>query len=348
MRVSNNMNYNQVKSSIERNRSETLDLQNQAATMKRINKPSDDPVGTSRTLGLRTDKLSAEQHLKNMEMARTYLNFTEAALGDLSEQLVRAKELAISQSSSASSSASTRMATSSEIDEMFKDVVGISNRRFGERYIFGGYKTTTSPFDNTGNYHGDDGSMKVEVDQGVFTAMNMPGSRVFHGKDFSLASVPENRRGANTPNYPTAPSMEHDQEQQPVEVRGPASIKNEKAEESTQGATGENVFGVLQALSAGLRSNDTVAIQETLERLDSALEQVVTLRSQVGSRLSSLNNTAEGLGKQKVDNSALLSSIEDADAFEVFTDITKNENTLKATLQTSGKLIQPSLLDFLR
>ncbi len=50
----------------------------------------------------------------------------------------------------------------------------------------------------------------------------------------------------------------------------------------------------------------------------------------------------------KVDDSAQLSTIEDADAFEVFTDITKNENTLKATLQTSGKLIQPSLLDFLR
>ena len=39
---------------------------------------------------------------------------------------------------------------------------------------------------------------------------------------------------------------------------------------------------------------------------------------------------------------------EDADAFELFSDISKKEATLQATLQTSGKLLQPSLLDFLR
>lgn len=361
MRVSNNMNYNQVKGNIEKNRSEMGDLQNQAASMKRITKPSDDAVGTARMLGIRTDKVGIEQYTKNLDQARTFLNYTESALGDLSELIIRAKELAIGQASDAGSNAETRLAVSAEIDQMFKDIISVGNRKFGERYIFGGYKTTHSPFDHKGHYKGDGGVIKVEVAKGVFASVNLPGDRIFLGKNDALKEIPQDRRGATTPNYPPAPSTEGENQnpaavQEQVPVRGPASVEDrrkllnqdEAVKPLEEGAEGENVFQVFRALSNGLRANDTVAIQETLERLDSALEQVVLLRSQVGSRVASLENTAESLGKTKIDDSALLSSIEDADAFEVFTDITKNENTLKATLQTSGKLIQPSLLDFLR
>jgi flagellar hook-associated protein 3 FlgL len=348
MRVSNNMNYDQVKGNIQKNRSEMSDLQNQAASMKRITKPSDDPVGTARMLGIRTDKTGTEQFLKNLDIAKTFINYTESSLGDLTELISRAKELAIGQSSDASANAISRAATASEIDQMFKDVVSIGNRRFGERYIFGGFKTTNSPFDADGSYQGDTGSIKIEVNKGVYASVNLPGDRVFMGRDNFLGKIPPDRRGATAPNYPPLPQPREDQEA--VEVRGPAS-ENPAAEGDAAPApesAGENLFQVFKALSNGLRANDTVAIQNTLERFDSALEQVVLLRSQMGARVASLDNTYQGLSKSKIDDSALLSSIEDADAFEVFTDITKNENTLKATLQTSGKLIQPSLLDFLR
>ena len=54
------------------------------------------------------------------------------------------------------------------------------------------------------------------------------------------------------------------------------------------------------------------------------------------------------LEKQKVDNQANISQLEDADIFATISDINKTEGTLQATLQTSGKVIQKSLLDFLR
>ena len=372
MRVSNNMNYEQVKGNIGKNRTEMADLQNQASSMKRITKPSDDPVGAARTLGLRTDTANTEQFMKNLDMARNFMNYTESALGDLSEVLMRAKELAIGQSSDASSSAQTRLATATEIDQLFSDTVNISNRKLGERFIFGGFKTTHSPFDHGGGFRGDKGHIKVEVSKGVFTTINLPGDKVFLGRNSPMAEVPDERKGATTPNYPPAPHSQED-----VQVRGPASEEpanpsrgpasidehgndvatkrkfeqlnaDEKVEPIVEGKDGENIFNVMHALSDSLRANDTLAVQDTLERLDNALEQVILLRAQVGSRVSSLDNTHESLGKNKIDDSTLLSSIEDADGFEVFTDITKNENALKATLQTSGKLIQPSLLDFLR
>jgi flagellar hook-associated protein 3 FlgL len=360
MRVSNNMNYEQVKGNIQKNRSEMADLQNQASTQKRITKPSDDPVGTSRMLGLRTDKMGNEQFQKNIDMAKSFLNYTESALGDLGSVIARAKELAIQASSDASSSAESRLAVATEIDQAFRDLVNIGNRKLGERFIFGGYKTTHSPFDHNGEYKGDQGPIKIEVSKGVFTTVNLPGDKVFLGKNDVIAQIPEGRKGATTPNYPGVKSEEEPAKdktpEQEVEMRAPASTnsrakqldEDEKIEKIQEGKQGENIFTVFKDLSNGLRANDTVAIQGTLERLDTALEQAILLRAQVGSRTASLENTTESLVKTKIDDSALLSSIEDADAFEVFTDITKNENTLKATLQTSGKLIQPSLLDFLR
>lgn len=351
MRISNSMNYGQAKSNISKNRNEMYELQNQAASMKRITKPSDDAVGTTRMLAIRTEKNNNDQFLKGLEMAKTFLNYSETALGQVTDLLVKAKELAISQSSEASSNATTRMATATEVEQMYNDLVNIGNRKFGDRFIFGGYKTMTNPFDSKGNYLGDDGEIKVEVTKGILTAINVPGDKIFHGRDNSLGTVPESRRGANTPNYPIPEKKEEIQ----IDARGPASIEALQDEEAkkekvdpTLSSSGESVFGAMRSLLTGLKANDTVAIQETLERLDTAIDQVVMYRAEVGSRIQSLDNTFEALGKGKVDNAALLSSIEDADPFNVFTDITKNENVLKATLETSGKLMTPSLLDFLK
>src|ERR1700744_3302280 len=129
MRVSNNMNYDQVKGNIQRNRSEMSDLQNQAATQKRITKPSDDPVGTARTLGLRTEKMGIDQFQKNGDLAKNFLNITESALGDITDLLVRAKELAIGQANDAGANAESRLAVSAEVEQIHNEMVAIGNRR---------------------------------------------------------------------------------------------------------------------------------------------------------------------------------------------------------------------------
>jgi flagellar hook-associated protein 3 FlgL len=109
-----------------------------------------------------------------------------------------------------------------------------------------------------------------------------------------------------------------------------------------------NVFKVLEELETGLRANDKEAIQESIDRFDSALAQVILSRSQVGARVATLNSGMDSLQKGQVDAKALVSNLEDVDNIELITDLNKTESTLKASLATSGKLIQPSLLDFLR
>ena len=66
MRVTDKMTQTQVMNNIQKNRSELSNLQNQAATMKRVTKPSDDPVASAKILINRTENRNLEQFEKNM------------------------------------------------------------------------------------------------------------------------------------------------------------------------------------------------------------------------------------------------------------------------------------------
>ena len=48
MRIADKMQFSQINQNVQKNRAEMSDLQNQAATQKRITKPSDDPLAASR------------------------------------------------------------------------------------------------------------------------------------------------------------------------------------------------------------------------------------------------------------------------------------------------------------
>lgn len=360
MRIADKMAFNQVNQNLTKNRSDMADLQNQAATQKRINKPSDDPLASARVLASRTEERGNTQFIKNINNARSFLEFSDQSLGELSEILVRAKELAISQSNDASGNAESRMVTASEIGQIYNQSVQIGNRKLGERYIFGGYKTQTMPFSQAGEYFGDDGDMKIQTHKDSFVAMNISGNKVFLGKGLGGDGIVRSRYEAPTDvNQLKEFQQEEIQRQEQnqeiesnyLETRGPASerrsSRSDKQDPVTGGA-GINLFSTLRNLEVSLRTNDKEGVQETLDTLDQAISQVVLARSEVGSRIMAVNNTMDSLQKAVVDNKVAASQLEDADAYQVISDINKTDSTLKATLETSGKLIQPSLLDFLR
>jgi flagellar hook-associated protein 3 FlgL len=335
------------------------ELQNQAALQKRVTKPSDDPLASARVLAARTEISGSGQFLKSINNAKTFLEYSEQSLGELNEALVRAKELAIGQSNDASASADSRKAVSNEVGELYQQAIQVGNRKLGDRFLFGGFRTTKPPFDKDGIYRGDGGQMQVVINKDSSVAMNMPGNHAFLGEPLEepKAGGPHGYKNLN------------EKLEQALELRGPASLTSavtadpahEKAQEAdpeavhtkpdlsdSGSANGVNVFKVLKDLEIGLKTNDKGSIQDSLEQIDAAITQVVLARSQIGARVSSLNAATETLTKDQIDAKTMASNLEDADTFQLVSDINKAEGTMKATLETSGKLIQPSLLDFLR
>ncbi|NUN07327.1 MAG: flagellar hook-associated protein FlgL [Bdellovibrio sp.] len=360
MRIADKMAFNQVNQNLTKNRSDMADLQNQAATQKRINKPSDDPLASARVLAARTEERGNTQFIKNINNARSFLEFSEQSLGELSDALVRAKELAVSQANDASGNTESRMVTAAEVEQLYNQAVQIGNRKLGERYIFGGYRTQNMPFDQQGEYSGDDGDIKIQIHKDSFVAMNVPGVKVFLGQGLGGDGIVRARNDSpsNVDELKRfqAEEMERQRGNQElekdfIETRGPASERRQSRtdkQDPVTGGAGVNLFKALKNLEVSLRTNDKQGIQDTLDTLDQAISQVVLARSDIGARVMVVNTTMDSLQKSVVDNKVTASQLEDADAFQVISDINKTDSTLKATLETSGKLIQPSLLDFLR
>jgi flagellar hook-associated protein 3 FlgL len=362
MRIADKMSFEQVNSNLAKNRSEMSQLQNQAATQKRVTKPSDDPVAAARVLGSRVELSGTKQYIKNLDFARSFLEITDQSLGELTDQLIRAKELALSQAGDAGSNELSRDVVATEIEQIYNQMVQIGNRQHGDRFIFSGFKTTTSPFDINGFYSGDSGEMMIHVDKGSFLAMNLPGAKVFLGEGLSKDGITHGTtQQARTIEEFVEQGQSQEIKSEPKKIdsepalyqREPSTVhggayQSDRKKEPAQSIAGVNLFAVVSDLTTALRANDKGAVQDALEYLDAATSQVVMARSQVGSRVMTLNSAMETLQKSKVDSNSFISQMEDADTFEVVSDINKAESTLKATLATSGKLIQPSLLDFLR
>lgn len=359
MRVTDKMVQNQVAKNIQRNRSELTQLQNQAATGKKVTTPSDDPVAAAKILVNRTDLKTAEQLEKNILEARMFLDTTEATLAQMTDAIIRAKELAM-QGASDTVGESQRAMIGSEVGQIFNSVLEMSNRRFGDRYLFGGYKTDTAPFNKEGQYLGDDGEIKIQNQQGNFVPMNLTGDRVFLGRaigsdDYLIQTdkVPQNSEELQQ--YKISEEDRQFQNEQKmeerIETRGPASIGRVQGmgkADPISGGEGVNIFSIIRGLDVALKTNDKLGIQSVLEPLDQALEQVSYVRAMLGGRINQLMATSEAMQKNAVDSKAIISQLEDSDLYKTMSDIAKAETTFKSTLETSGRVLNNNLMDFLK
>ncbi|MCO5142364.1 MAG: flagellar hook-associated protein FlgL [Oligoflexia bacterium] len=319
MRVGENSTLNTIKDSLNRSRIRMNDLQKQNATMKRVNAPSDDPVGNTKLMSIKNDQLDNEQFDRNANLAKTFLNYTDSSLEEMTNLVVRAKELALGQASSAANGPESRIMVAEEIKNILHEVSSISNRRLGDRFIFSGYKTATRPFDDSGKYAGDEGNIMVEVQKDVFVGMNIPGQDLFLGKMPQKISTLEGEGGG--PELANSPVISDPE---------------------------ENIFKTLDALRIGLMTNDIDMIRSTLEPLDKIRDRVITTRAQVGARTAGIDTALANSAKKNLFNAELQSNIEDSDIIQVVSDMAREETVLRASLQASNKMIQPTLLDFLR
>jgi flagellar hook-associated protein 3 FlgL len=328
MRVSDNTNFGVVRDSITRAKSRMENLQAETATLKKLNRPSDDPVGAAKVLEVRTDKVNNEQFQVNARLANAFLDNTDHALEDISEIVMRAKEIAIGQSSNASSTPESRYGVAEEVNQLFQRAVATGNRRIGDRYIFGGFKTTQSPVDADGHYLGDDGEMMVEIGREVFIGANLPGHEVFNTNPGGSADYRRMR-----------------QEKDDGSTEGPT---RRLASEGSEGPQNVNLFQQLKALRTGLLTGDMETIRGSLDAFDDLLGKVISLRSKIGSRVQSIAGNMSALERHNITNAQLTSTIEDADMTKVVSDLAKEETVFKSSLASSKHLIQPTLLDFLR
>jgi flagellar hook-associated protein 3 FlgL len=108
------------------------------------------------------------------------------------------------------------------------------------------------------------------------------------------------------------------------------------------------MLGSLMVLANALRESDQEGVNRLIQNFDDAMTNTLDTRSTVGTASLRLENTSGRLQDLQLGFTKLLSEEEDADLTKVITDLAAHENAYQAALMSAAKIIQPSLLDFLR
>jgi flagellar hook-associated protein 3 len=181
MRVTNNMVTSQVVFNIQRSLRRFMTLQTEMSSGKRINRPSDDPVGTLRDLDYRTELSKIGQFQDNVSQGQNWLNSYDSILDDVKLLLSDAKDVALAMSNDTYDTAQ-RQSAANEIEAAFDRLVQLSDSQIGGRRMFSGFRTKLNPFRVGAHgvtYLGDDGRIELEIESQVRQATNLTGAEVF-------------------------------------------------------------------------------------------------------------------------------------------------------------------------
>lgn len=109
-----------------------------------------------------------------------------------------------------------------------------------------------------------------------------------------------------------------------------------------------NAFKVLNDLKNGLNNNDQTAINQAIGDLDSRIDHVLEEWAEIGAKSNRLELTKNRLEDENNNLKNLLSDVEDADMAELVTKLKSEESVYEAALSAGARIIQPSLVDYLR
>jgi flagellar hook-associated protein 3 FlgL len=114
------------------------------------------------------------------------------------------------------------------------------------------------------------------------------------------------------------------------------------------GAGNTQLFTVLQGISDSIRSGDSDALNAGLDKLDKASDLMKNTLSDVGARYNRVTQMKQSAQDRLLSVTSQLSDVEDVDLPKTIMDMQLQQTSYQAALAASAKVIQPSLIDFLR
>lgn len=108
------------------------------------------------------------------------------------------------------------------------------------------------------------------------------------------------------------------------------------------------IFNVIGKLKTDLDNNDQQGLENDIAAIDAQLETVMAKRAEAGARSNRLETIAQQLDSTETNLTKNLSQVQDVDVAKVVVALNSQENVYRAALSVGARIIQPSLVDFLR
>ena len=311
-------------------------LQAQVSSGKKITKPSDDPSGTVSSVALRQQLRLNEQYTVQGDDGLSWLQSQDTALQTTSSQLRAARTLIIKALNDGVQSDGTRTANAVEVQGILQTVISLANSEYQGRSLFAGtagagravqlataaststadpYTPATYTWAATGT--GDPG-VERQIDAQTKVRVDTNGAKLF-GTDVAVNGQPAGQ------------SLFSLLQQIADEIKAPKSAGADIATGSPATPVPAN-----QRLST------------LLTRLDDATGKVLEGLADVGGRVGRIQRAQEVASSAKYELTDQLSKVEDVDLPAVLIQLSLQETAYKAALTATSKVLNTSLMDFIR
>ncbi|EIM08476.1 flagellar hook-associated protein FlgL [Planococcus antarcticus DSM 14505] len=109
-------------------------------------------------------------------------------------------------------------------------------------------------------------------------------------------------------------------------------------------ADANNLFQTLQSISTNLKAGTSI----DLDKIDAGIDRLLTVGAENGVRQNRVEAVENRLLDSNLELKSMLSRVEDIDYAEAVIKLKSEESVYQASLAATSKIIQPSLMDFLR
>lgn len=149
VRVTQGLLYSSSVYGMNKSLSAYMESQLQSSSMKKLNRPSDDPAGAGRVISYRSKLNTLDRYSKNIEQATGWLGTADSVLGSgtgsIQTILSAIQTLALDMSGSDVTEAS-RHETSVAVREYYEQLMNLANSTFEGHHIFAGHKIDSPPY----------------------------------------------------------------------------------------------------------------------------------------------------------------------------------------------------------
>jgi len=316
MRISTNMIFEQQVRGITDSQASWLKSGQELSSGRRVNNPSDDPIAASRAVVLSQTQQQGKQYALARTFAEQGLSLEENTLKGVTDGIIAAQGLIVN-GSTGTLSDDDRGSIATQLEGIRAQLLNQANSQDANgRYIFAGYKTDSAPFvDAAGtgvSYAGGTEAITQKVDTSRTMTVAHTGDNVF------------------------------------------MAISGNATKEPDGSASETNVFTMLDSAIAALKvpQDDAdaatkqtfqAAMDKTNRGLGNSLNNVLTVRSEIGIQLDEIG-TLNGQGDDRsVIYSSQMSDLVNVDLTEAASNYTMQQTALQASYKTFTDMSKMSL-----
>ena len=299
-------------------------INQQISTGKVINTVSDDPHKAIKIMNMNSEIKYNEKYNYNIDETVGWMNNTDSSLETVGNLLGEIKETII-KVGNGTYSQNDMKALNADINEKIKQIADTLNSTHGGKYMFGGSNVDDVPITVIEN---PDGTVKLEFSKDK-NGQTIPNTHDLKADISSGINLDYNVSVGEIFNITDANGNKVNLLD---EINNLSTLMNDIAngDEQTAAAAKETLL------------NDTKG------KIDTLFDHVVNERTTLGVRVSTAEKIKEFNDENIVNLKSILSQDQDTDVVEKFIELKSAEMIYQASIQVGAKLIQPTILDYIR